>query len=215
MQAPHCVLCPVPAVVEESAPLSALDCLKPTEQNKYVPASLRVGIVLTPRSSSYVHLICSVWHPEIRFTKSPYVVAEAVCLIPDKRRLQVSTLHEPPVTRGRLTPSLPPQTCSICNIKDVGACISCTDCKKVFHVSCAWKSGFKFGFEMQPLRKKRPKEVASIKFKDEDGALLAVYRQRTRSLTRFDFHRDDGAVNLVSRSPHLAREADNVRPRHS
>ena len=40
------------------------------------------------------------------------------------------------------------QQCSICERTD-GAVVRCSDCSKEFHVSCAWKQGYKFGFEIQ------------------------------------------------------------------
>lgn len=40
------------------------------------------------------------------------------------------------------------QQCCICERAD-GAVIRCSDCSKEFHVSCAWKQGYRFGFEIQ------------------------------------------------------------------
>lgn len=30
--------------------------------------------------------------------------------------------------------------------------VRCAECPAEYHVSCAWKQGYKFGFEMQPVR---------------------------------------------------------------
>jgi len=43
------------------------------------------------------------------------------------------------------------QKCTICRSSQ-GAVIRCSDCMKEYHVSCAWKNGYKFGFEIQPVR---------------------------------------------------------------
>jgi hypothetical protein len=43
------------------------------------------------------------------------------------------------------------QLCTLCG-ESGGAVIRCSDCSKEFHTSCAWKNGYKFGFEMQPVR---------------------------------------------------------------
>ncbi|KAL8280660.1 hypothetical protein RQP46_006983 [Phenoliferia psychrophenolica] len=130
----HCILCPPSTNIDEAAPPSALDILKPTE------------------GKNYIHFLCSVWHPEIRFSETPNIIAEALPTIPSKRRLQ---------------------TCAVCKVKDTGACIKCEDCTKHFHVGCAWSAGYRFGFEIHPLKKKRAKEVAPVKFKDEEGEMTA------------------------------------------
>ncbi|KAK4700557.1 hypothetical protein P7C70_g5687, partial [Phenoliferia sp. Uapishka_3] len=131
---PQCLLCPPRSPNDDSAPLSALDIFKPTE------------------GRNSVHLICAVWHPEIRFSEGPKVLAEALPTIPSKRRLQ---------------------TCTLCHVNDVGACIKCEDCNKYFHAACAWTAGCRFAFEIHPLRKKRAKDVIAVKFKDEDGDIAA------------------------------------------
>ncbi|KAM0752172.1 hypothetical protein T439DRAFT_324248 [Meredithblackwellia eburnea MCA 4105] len=99
-----------------------------------------------------VHLICAVWTPEVRFDESPIVIAEGLSSIPLKRFQQV---------------------CCICNKGGKGATVKCEDCTKVFHVACAWSAEYRFAFELLPLKKKRPKDVVSIKFKDEDGVMTA------------------------------------------
>lgn len=95
---------------------------------------------------------------------------------------------------GALTPCR--QTCALCKVKDVGACIKCEDCNKHFHAGCAWTAGFRFGFEIHPLKKKRAKEVTPVKFKDEDGASGSLQRFGTQ-LTHGSSRRDDG-LHLVS-----------------
>ena len=65
------------------------------------------------------------------------------------------------------------QTCSICKLKDVGACVDCADCAQSFHVSCAWSAGYKFGFEFEaipPPKKKKDKVlIEPVYFKDASG----------------------------------------------
>jgi len=45
-------------------------------------------------------------------------------------------------------------------------------------VSCAWAKGCRFAFEVQHVRNKKrpPKDAVIIKFKDEEGAQLALLR---------------------------------------
>lgn len=42
------------------------------------------------------------------------------------------------------------QTCTLCDSSG-GAVVRCSDCPAEYHVSCAWKAGHKFGFEVQPV----------------------------------------------------------------
>ncbi|GAA5923198.1 hypothetical protein JCM1841_005926 [Sporobolomyces salmonicolor] len=131
---PHCVLCPPPEGVDTTAPLTALDCLKPTELN------------------NYVHLLCAVWHQELRLGEpSMLATVESLSLIPQKRV---------------------EEKCVICKVDKVGATIKCEDCSKHFHVACAWTSGYKFAFEIQAIKtKKKPKDVIISKFKEEEGVV--------------------------------------------
>lgn len=43
------------------------------------------------------------------------------------------------------------QNCTLCDRED-GAVIQCSECPAEYHVSCAWKQGHKFGFEIQQVR---------------------------------------------------------------
>ncbi|KAM0787505.1 hypothetical protein ACM66B_003577 [Microbotryomycetes sp. NB124-2] len=75
---PHCILCP-PPTGELNGPLTALECLKPTD------------------AQNFVHLICAIWHPELKFSEpSEFRFVEGVTDLPYRR------------TRS---------TCEICNVK--------------------------------------------------------------------------------------------------
>ncbi|GJN89120.1 hypothetical protein Rhopal_002094-T1 [Rhodotorula paludigena] len=66
---PHCILCPPPPELEPDAPLTALDCLKPTELQ------------------NYVHLLCAIWHRELQIGSPPVVQpVEAFQHLPPERR---------------------------------------------------------------------------------------------------------------------------------
>lgn len=66
---PHCVLCPNKPAKSYDAPLTALDCLKPTEMQKYVALTRILWAVADGcPCHSYVHLICAVWHPELKLS---------------------------------------------------------------------------------------------------------------------------------------------------
>ncbi|GAA5928195.1 uncharacterized protein JCM15063_003815 [Sporobolomyces koalae] len=134
---PQCVLCPPPFPDGETPlPLTALDVLKPTELN------------------NYVHLLCAVWHPELRFSEpSELATVEAFAHLPVERAQA---------------------QCRICYQKGVGVTIKCQDCSKRFHVGCGWAAGYKFAFEVQTPKvsnKKKLKDIITVTFKDQEGIL--------------------------------------------
>ncbi|GAA6058119.1 hypothetical protein JCM3770_005947 [Rhodotorula araucariae] len=68
---PHCILCPEPPKeFDVKAPLTALDCLKPTELQ------------------NYVHHLCAIWHRELQLGHPPTVQpVESFAHLPIDRRL--------------------------------------------------------------------------------------------------------------------------------
>ncbi|GAA5910796.1 uncharacterized protein JCM6883_000321 [Sporobolomyces salmoneus] len=134
---PQCVLCPPPPPDDETIyPLNALDALKPTESN------------------NFVHLLCSIWHPELRFSEpSLFKTVEAFANLSMQRARE---------------------KCCICHQRGVGVTIQCQECNKKFHVACAYAKNFKFAFEVQvPVvsNKKKLKDIITVKFKDAEGVL--------------------------------------------
>ncbi|KAK4056046.1 putative PHD type zinc finger protein with BAH domain-containing protein [Microbotryomycetes sp. JL221] len=119
---PKCILCPYPTVESITAPLTALDCLKETD------------------AQNYVHLICAIWHPELKFSE------------PNEFRF-VEGITDLPYRRVR-------STCEICNEKS-GACLKCTECAKPVHMSCAWQAGYKFAFSSGDVANKSTKHSKS------------------------------------------------------
>lgn len=69
------------------------------------------------------------------------------------------------------------QQCVICKERGVGCTVKCEDCLKHVHVSCAWAAGYKFAFEVQPVRNKKrlPKDTVLLTFKGEEGALACSH----------------------------------------
>ncbi|KWU46247.1 hypothetical protein RHOSPDRAFT_28511 [Rhodotorula sp. JG-1b] len=103
--------------------------------------------------SNYVHLLCAVWHRELQLG-APAIVSpvEAFTNLPAYRQTT---------------------TCVLCKQKNVGTTIKCEDCTKQVHVACAWNAGFKFAFEVQPVRNKKrpPRDAVTVKFKEAEGIL--------------------------------------------
>lgn len=55
-----------------------------------------------------------------------------------------------PIRVCRCVVSVVMQTCTLCDSSG-GAVVCCSDCPAEYHVSCAWKAGHKFGFEIQQV----------------------------------------------------------------
>lgn len=90
----------------------------------------------------WAHILCASWHQEVQFTNtSTYKAVESIILIPDDKWTAVS--HDPTPPSSILTSD---QACLLCGQQD-GAVTQCTDCELLFHPSCAWTVGYRFGFE--------------------------------------------------------------------
>lgn len=155
---PRCCLCPEMILLPDQAdkaPLTALDALKITEGN------------------AMVHLICALWHKNITFTDpNLFRLVEGVVSVDLACRLKVGLRCYALSFPRRLRCVL--QQCSICGQSNVGACVQCADCDSCFHVSCAWASNYKFGFEFSPhIVKRNIKEPEPIIFKESYGVMNA------------------------------------------
>jgi len=62
--------------------------------------------------------------------------------------------------------------CTLCG-EVGGAVLRCSDCVREYHVSCAWKNGHRFGFEIQPVRSHRRDTLATT-FKGETGIMVPI-----------------------------------------
>ncbi|GAA6027490.1 hypothetical protein JCM8097_007887 [Rhodosporidiobolus ruineniae] len=141
------VLHPHCVLCPEAAPI-------PMEQEGEAPYPITPLDLLKPTElNNYVHLLCAVWHRELVLGEPSLVSpVEGFPFLPKRRILE---------------------KCSICKMKEVGCTVKCEDCEKHFHVSCAFSAGYKFAFEIQAVRKKRPpKDLIQVKFKEEEGAMV-------------------------------------------
>ena len=74
----------------------------------------------------WAHILCSAWIPEILYTNpATFMAVEGITSVPRYRWEGL---------------------CTLCN-QPGGAVIGCADCAAMFHPSCAWTSGYRFGFE--------------------------------------------------------------------
>ncbi|GAA6007877.1 hypothetical protein JCM10207_004909 [Rhodosporidiobolus poonsookiae] len=126
-------------------------CPKPEEPEEPTPLTA-LDLLKPTELNNYVHALCSVWHRELLLGEPALLnPVEGFTLLPKKR----------------LT-----ERCTICELENIGCTVKCEDCDKHFHVGCAWSMGYKFAFEITSVRKKRPpKDVIQVKFKDEEGAM--------------------------------------------
>lgn len=106
-----------------NSPSQAVDCI-------LCPSN--TGALKMAEGGFWSHILCAIWVPEVQF-------ANPVFLEP------VECLGKIPSSRWKLT-------CSLCNIKGVGACIQCNEkkCHAAFHPTCAQQAGFYMKFVGRP-----------------------------------------------------------------
>lgn len=103
--------------------------------------------------NNWAHVRCAIWMPEIRFGSAQYLQP-------------VEEIHSIPQERFR-------EVCTICGTIN-GACISCAVCSDLFHVGCAGRSNYVFGFDVQPVKSTRRDHFKTVKIGKESGILNAV-----------------------------------------
>lgn len=98
-----------------------------TAKRKRPPGEFDILAALKPTEGRrWAHVLCSAWIPEVQYSNpATFKVVEGITTVPRDKWEQV---------------------CSLCNQQD-GAVIGCAECEAPFHASCAWISGYKFGFE--------------------------------------------------------------------
>lgn len=108
--------------------------------------------------NKWVHVTCALWTPEVRFSNAKSLeVAEGIPLVPRARREQI---------------------CKLCKTSN-GACVGCHHCHAPFHVACAYKAGYIFGFDVSPVKSSRRDGVNIITLgtstgKPETGTVTAA-----------------------------------------
>ncbi|KAF8628715.1 hypothetical protein AX17_005937 [Amanita inopinata Kibby_2008] len=152
-----CELCRNEETLEASIIPDCLLCPRTRSEDKkqklYPPADSFLRACKPTEGQGWVHILCSIFVPEPNFSD-----ASQLRLVEG-----LST-----VSRHRWATK-----CSICG-EIQGAVIRCSDCNKEFHVSCAWKQGYRFGFEIQPIKSSRRDITVTTTFKGETGCMNAV-----------------------------------------
>ncbi|KXL46051.1 hypothetical protein M433DRAFT_153946 [Acidomyces richmondensis BFW] len=111
--------------------------------------------------NNWVHVNCAVWTPEIRFSNAKKLeVAEGFQLLPPARYEAVCKLCKNKDDNQKV-------------IEDAGACVSCFQCHANFHVSCALRMGYQFGFDVTPVKGSRKDQITTVTLGEETGSLTA------------------------------------------
>ncbi|TDL26726.1 hypothetical protein BD410DRAFT_783841 [Rickenella mellea] len=168
-----CELCQNEKTLEASLNSDCLLCPRQRRDpvfkrdNKYPPPDSYLRACKPTEGQGWVHVLCSVFIPEVSFADSSRLrLVEGVSTIPKHRWTSL---------------------CTLCG-ESGGAVVRCGNCPKEYHVSCAWKFGHKFGFEIQPVKSTRRDITSVIHFKKEIGAMTAVICCKEHSSYRRDLY---------------------------
>lgn len=123
-----------------------------TQRSKGRPEIPREPLKRTA-DNNWVHVKCAVWMPETKFSN-----AKALEL--------VEGVGSPLIKYD--------QICKICKMSDRGACVSCHQCHASFHVGCAHKEDYIFGFDVSPVKSTRRDAITVIKMGPEVGLVTAA-----------------------------------------
>ncbi|KAI0071159.1 hypothetical protein K474DRAFT_1712701 [Panus rudis PR-1116 ss-1] len=145
-----CDLCQNEKTQEFSVNYDCLLCPRsrrdPKKKQLYPPADSYLRSCKPTEGQAWVHSLCSVFIPEIQYSDASRLrLVEGISTIPLYRWMN-----------------------------NGGAVVRCSDCPAEYHVSCAWKAGHKFGFEMQPVKSNRRDSTTVIDFREYNGCMVPV-----------------------------------------
>ncbi|KAI0318770.1 hypothetical protein OF83DRAFT_1163302 [Amylostereum chailletii] len=157
-----CVLCPRPKRDKKT------NSTKDKDKDRAPLADSYLRVCKPTEGQSWAHVVCSVFMPEVTFSDASRLrLVEGISSIP---------LH-------RWT-----SKCVLCG-QQGGAVVRCSECVDEYHVSCAWSRGFKFGFEIAPVKgSKRSENTTLVNFKDVMGSMTAIVRCKEHDSGRRPFY---------------------------
>lgn len=180
VQIPDCLLCPrmrrdPKKKLIYPPPDSYLRACKPTE------------------GQAWVHVLCSVFIPEITYSDANRLrLVEGISTMPKYRWQHVCIFSFVWLLLLLLTDDVVPcQNCTLCDRED-GAVIQCNECPAEYHVSCAWKQGHKFGFEIQQVRPSQDGMQTRRQAKLTSIALAQAKNSRREGTPMVDFKGQSG-----------------------
>ena len=167
-----CELCENEETLEASVNPDCLLCPRVANEEKknkpWPPADSFLRACKPTEGQGWTHVLCAVFMSELTFT--------------DASRLRlVEGLST--IGRHRWT-----TRCCLCGETE-GAVVKCNDCVREFHVSCAWKQGHKFGFEIQPVKSSRRDTTIIATFKGESGSMNPIISCREHDHAKRDIYR--------------------------
>ncbi|KAH9893367.1 hypothetical protein C8Q73DRAFT_696721 [Cubamyces lactineus] len=150
-----CDLCQNEKTLEASLIPDCLLCPRlrrdPKKKLIYPPPDSYLRACKPTEGQAWVHVLCSVFIPEITYSDATRLrLVEGVSAIPQYRWQN---------------------NCTLCDRED-GAVIQCSECPAEYHVSCAWKHGHKFGFEVQPVKHSRRETATTVDWKGHTGQMV-------------------------------------------
>ncbi|CAL1714076.1 unnamed protein product [Somion occarium] len=150
-----CDLCSNEKLQEFSVNYDCLLCPRtrkdPKKKQFHPPADSFLRSCKPTEGQAWVHTLCSVFIPEISYSDATRLrLVEGISTMPPYRWMN---------------------KCTLCD-QSGGAVVRCSDCPAEYHVSCAWKAGHKFGFEMQPVKASRRDTTTVVDFKDFNGCMV-------------------------------------------
>lgn len=133
--------------LEKELAVSLAETYRKNQQEKGKPPIPREPLKRTA-NNNWVHVTCALFTPEVKFSNAKSLeLAEGIPWIPKVRWEQV---------------------CKLCKTSE-GACVSCHQCHVNFHVGCAHREQYVFGFDVQPVKSSRRDGVSIVTLGAEDG----------------------------------------------
>ncbi|TCD67928.1 putative PHD type zinc finger protein with BAH domain-containing protein [Steccherinum ochraceum] len=152
-----CDICTNETTQEASVIPDCLLCPRPRRDPKkqpiYPPPDSFLRSCKPTEGQAWVHTVCSVFIPEVLYSDASRLrLVEGISTIPVYRWMN---------------------KCTLCD-QDGGAVVRCSDCPAEYHVSCAWRAGHKFGFEVQTVKASRRDTTIMVDFKEASGCMVPV-----------------------------------------
>ncbi|OCH85881.1 hypothetical protein OBBRIDRAFT_890870 [Obba rivulosa] len=152
-----CELCQNEKTLEASLNPECLLCPRARKDAKrktiYPPPDSYLRACKPTEGQAWVHVVCSVFMPEVVYSDASRLrLVEGISTIPQYRWTN---------------------KCTLCDA-DEGAVVRCAECPAEFHVSCAWRQGHKFGFEMQQVKASRRDTTTMVDFNDDTGCMVPL-----------------------------------------
>lgn len=133
--------------LEKELAVSLAETYRKNQQERGKPPIPREPLKRTT-NNNWVHVTCALFTPEVKFSNAKSLeLAEGIPWIPKTRWEQV---------------------CKLCKSSE-GACVTCHQCHANFHVGCAHREQYVFGFDVQPVKSSRRDGVNIVTLGAEDS----------------------------------------------